>query len=265
MTAQRPGPSKPPKAYLLDRLADEYHRRGYEVTLEPQARDLPDSLRRLRPELLASLGDDHVAVIVKKDRRSSALRTVPDMEALRAEGWRLELNFADDPVPPIAASDAVAARLREAEQLADDRHNEAALLVVWAAVEEALRGLASRFAPGETGRRTLPPDSAHSMGLLSEGQHRLLNSLRKLRNQVANNIMSISVPESTLRDTVNLIERMTRSTYVPPPIMADRVLVQLDPIQDLLEQIRYLFPESDPIDQVDAAENVRSLQFISKT
>ena len=70
MTAQRPGASQPPEAHLLDRVADEYHRRGYEVTLEPQARDLPDSLRRLRPDLLASPGDDHVAVIVKKDRRS---------------------------------------------------------------------------------------------------------------------------------------------------------------------------------------------------
>ena len=216
MIAQRPGASQLAEAHFLDRVADEYYRRGYEVTLEPEARDLPDSLRRLRPDLLASLGDDYVAVIVKKNRGSSALRTVPDMEALRAEGWRLELNFADDPVPPIAASDAVAARLHEATQLADDHHNEAALLVMWAAVEEALRGLASRFAPGETGRRTLPPDQAYSMGLLSEGQHRLLSSLRKLRNQVANNITSISVPESTVRDTVNLVERMTRSDIRPP-------------------------------------------------
>ena len=67
------------------------------------------------------------------------------MEALRAEGWRLELNFADDPVPPIAASDAVA------------------------------------------------------------------------------------------------------------------------PTLDVLEQVKYSFPDSDPVDQADAAENVRSLQFINKT
>lgn len=264
MTAQRPGSSELPEAHFLDRLAGEYRRCGYEVTLEPQAQDLPDSLRGLRPELLAVLGDDHVAVIVK-NRRSSALRAIPDMEAHRAQGWRLELNFARDPVPPIAASDVVAARLREVAQLADGRHNEAALLLVWTAVEEALRGLASRFAPGETGRRTLPLDSAYSMNLLSKDQHRLLGSLRKLRNRTANNIISISVPERVIRDTVNLIERMTHSTYVPPPIMADRVLAQLDATQDLLEQIRYLFPESDPIDQMDAADNVRSMQFISET
>ena len=265
MTDQRPGASHLAEAHPLDQVADEYHRRGYQVTLEPQARDLPDSLRRLRPDLLASLGDDHVAVIVKTSRPSSALRTAPDMEALRAEGWRLELNFADDPVPPIAAPDAVAARLREVTQLADDHHKEAALLLLWAAVEETLRGLASRFAPGETGRRVLPPDQAYSMGLLSKGQHRLLSSLRKLRNQATNNITPISVPESAIRDTVNLIERMTRSTYVPPPIVADRVFARLDPTQDVLEQVRDSSPDSDPIDQADAAEYVRSLQFSNET
>ncbi len=261
MTAQRPGASQLAEAHLLDRVADEYQRRGYEVMLEPQAQDLPDSLRGLRPDLLASLGDDHVAVIVKTSRRSSTLRTVPDIEALRAEGWRLELFFADDPVPPIATPDAVVARLREATQLADDHHKVAALLLVWAAVEEALRGLASRFAPGETGRRILPPDQAYSMGLLSENQHRLLSSLRNLRNQATHNITPISIPDSAIQDTVNLLERITRSTYVPPPIIADRVFAQLDPTQDVLEQVKRSFPDSDPADQADAAEYVRSLQI----
>ncbi len=264
MTDQRPITSQLEDAYLLDRVADGYHRRGYQVTLMPEARDLPDSLRPLRPNLLASLGDDHVAVIVKTSRTASARRTVPDLEALRAEGWRLELNFAGDPVPPIAGPDAVTARLREVTQLTDDHHEEAALLLIWAAVEEALRGLASRFAPHETGRRILPPDHAYSIGLLSKSQHRLLSSLQKLRNQTMNNITSISVPDSIIRDTVNLIERMTCLTYVPPPIMADRVFAQLSPSQDVLEQVRCSFPDSDPIDQMDAAEYVRSLRFTSE-
>src|SRR5258708_1529919 len=114
MTARRPGASQLAEEHLLDQVADEYRRRGYEVTLERQIQRLPDSLRRIRPDLLATLGDDHVAVIVKTSRRSPVLQVVPDMEALRAEGWRLELFFADDPVSPIAPPDAVEARLREA-------------------------------------------------------------------------------------------------------------------------------------------------------
>jgi REase_AHJR-like len=264
MTDQKPSASQLEDAYLLDQLANEYQRRGYQVTLVPEAQDLPPSLRRLRPNLLASRADDHVAVIVETKRPSSALRTTPDIEALRAEGWRLELNFAADPVPPIAAPDVVTARLREATQIANDHHKEAALLFVWAAVEEALRGLASRFAPHETGRKILPPDQAYSIGLLSGSQHRLLSSLRNLRNQAANNITSISIPDNVIRDSVNLIERMTCSTYVPPPIMADHVFAQLDPTHDVPEQVRHSFPHSDPIDQTDAAEHVRSLQFINK-
>jgi REase_AHJR-like len=261
MADQRPSASQLDDAYLLDQVADEYQRRGYQVTLLPEARDLPDSLRHLRPSLLAKLGNDHVAVIVKASRPSSVLPTIPDIELLRTEGWRLEINFADDPVPPIAAPDAVAARSREATQIANDHHKEAALLFLWAAVEEALRGLASRFAPHETGRRVLPPDQAYSIGLLSSSQHRLLSSLRKLRNQATNNITPISISDSVIGDTVKLIERMTCSTYVPPPMMADRVFAHLDPTQDVLEQVRRLFPLSDPIDQTDAAEYVRSLQF----
>jgi hypothetical protein len=182
------------------------------------------------------------------------------MDALRAEGWRLELFFADDPVPPIAPPDAVTARLREATQLADSQHTVAALLLIWAVVEEALRRLASRFAPAETGRRVFSPAQAYSMGLLSENQHQLLSSVRYLRNQATHNITPISVPDSVIHDTVGLLERMNRPTYVPPPIMADRVIAHFDPDQGVLEQVKRLFPDADPEDQADAAEYIRSLQ-----
>jgi REase_AHJR-like len=264
MTAPRPDTSRLTEMHLLGQVADEYRQRGYDVVLEPRAQDLPASLRELHPDLLASRDDDRVAVIVKRSRRAFALRTVPDMDTLRAEGWRVELFFADDPAPPIAPPDAVTELLREAEQLVDSQHKVAALLLIWAPVEEVLRGLASRFAPGETGRKVLLPDQAYSMGLISENQHRLLSNLRYLRNQAAHNITQVSVPDSAIRDTVELLERMNRPTYVPPPIMADRVYADFDPSQETLEQVKRLFPHADPAEQADAAEYVRSLQLSNK-
>lgn len=255
MTAPRPV-----EARLLDRVAEEYQRRGYDVIVEPETRSVPAALRSLRPDLLAIHGGDHVAVIVKTDKGSLGLRPVPDMDTLRGEGWRLELVFADDPVPPSAPPEAVAARLREAEQLADSNHTVAALLLVWTAVDEVLRGLASRFAPSETGRKILSPDQAYSLGLLSESQHRLLSALQRIRNQAAHAITPGQVPADTIRDAVGLLNRMGRPSYVPPPIMADRVLAEADQRGRPLEQVRRLFPESDPAEQSEAAEYIRSLQ-----
>jgi len=261
MTAQRPADSEQAELALMAQVADEYRQRGYEVTVEPQAQDLPTSLRGLRPDLVAMRDDDRVAVVVKRRRGSFALPAIPDIDALRREGWRMELFFADDPAPPVASPDTVAARLREAEQLADDQHRVAALLLVWAAVEETLRTLASRFAPGETGRKILTPDQAYSIGLLSENQHRFLSVLRDLRNQAAHNITPIPVPDNTIRDAVSLLERMISPTYVPPPIMADRVFSQFQRNQDVLEQVQQLFPHADPLEQADAAEYIRSLKL----
>jgi hypothetical protein len=264
MTSPRPAGPRLKEMDLLGQVAEEYQRRGYDVILEPRIHDLPGSLRELHPDLLASRHDDNVAVIVKRSRRSSALRTVPNTEALRAEGWRVELFFADDPVPPIASPEAVTARLREAMQLIDSHHSVAALLLIWAAVEEALRGLASRFAPGESSRRALTPDQAYSMGLLTESQRHLLSSLRNLRNQATHNISPVSVPGDAMQDAVDLLGRMNRPTYVPPPIMADRVFAELEPGQGQIEQVRHLFPDADPKEQAEAVAYVKSLQASNK-
>lgn len=255
MTAPRPV-----EARLLDLVAEEYQRRGYDVTVEPGTRGVPVALRSLHPDLLAIRGDDHVAVIIKTGRGTPGLRPVPDMDTLRGEGWRLELVFADNPVPPSAPPEAVAARLREAEQLTDSNHTVAALLLVWTAVDEVLRGLASKFAPSETGRKILSPDQAYSIGLLSESQHRLLSALQRIRNQAAHAIIPGQVPADAIRDAVSLVNRMSLPSYVPPPIMADRVLADPDHDEQPLEQVRRIFPDSDPAEQSEAAEYIRSLQ-----
>lgn len=138
------------------------------------------------------------------------------------------------------------------------------MLLVWSAVEEALRVLASRFAPNESGRKILTPDQAYSIGLISQNQHRALNYARELRNQVAHNIGSISIPDYVSRDTAGLLERMVKPSYVPPPIMADRVLSQILPDQEVLEQVNNLFPDADQVEQVDAAEYIASLRSSSE-
>jgi hypothetical protein len=54
---------------------------------------------------------------------------------------------------------------------------------------------------------------------------------------------------------------MISPTYVPPPIMADRVFSQFQRNQDVLEQVQQLFPYADPLEQADAAEYIRSLKL----
>jgi REase_AHJR-like len=251
-----PGPSE---ARALDLVVGSYQVRGYDVTVEPRASGLPDFLRDLQPDLLAVRGDDRVAVIIRKGERNSGLRPVPDMDALHGGGWRLELVLADDLVLPSAPPEAIAARLAEASQFAETGHGAAALLLAWTAVEEVLRELTFRFAPDAASRRVSTPDSAYSLGLLSEDQHRFLAGVQRFRNQAAHTVLPAPIPLQLILQIAGLVNRMAKPFYVPPPIMADRALAELDQRQDPLEQVRRLFPKSSPEDQLEAEEYIRSL------
>jgi hypothetical protein len=248
------------EARALELVAGAYQLRGYEVTVEPRGSSLPGFLSGVQPDLLAVRGDDHVAVIVQRSERVAAPRPTPDVDALHSQGWRLELVLADDLVLRNASAEAIAAQLQEAVELAESSHGTAALLLAWTAVDEVLRELASRFAPSESGRRVLTADRAYSLGLLSDSQHRMLSGIQRLRNEVAHTIRPVEVPSQLIVDIANLVNRMAGPSYVPPPIMADRALAELDQDQDPLQQARRLFPESAPEEQLEAADYIRSLR-----
>src|SRR2546421_11592842 len=68
----------------VDRVAQEYRGRGYQVILSPSASDLPEFARDLQPDIVARRQDDSLLIEVK---RGSSVR---DNERLRAIAQRVE-------------------------------------------------------------------------------------------------------------------------------------------------------------------------------
>lgn len=239
--------------HVLREAAAAYRARGYTVTAGHHE-GMPDALLGAHPDLVATRGDERVAVVVRTGRQMP--RVLPDVETVRSAGWRLELFAGTGSSHPGATPEMVAGQLREAAQLSSD-HKVAALLLEWAAAEEVLRMLTARFAPEEATGRAVP-DHVYSLGLLSEGQHQLLDSLLAMRDQVAHAVAPVAIPDASVQDAATLLDRMLHPSYVPPPIMADRAMAAGHD-GDALDQVRRAFPEADPADQEDAAEYLREL------
>ena len=136
-----------------ERIAQEYRARGYDVIVAPAASDVPDFLHGLRPDIVARGPKD--SILIEIQNRESAR----DAERLRAlasrveghPGWRLVVVSAgtgtrllpDENVRPLNVQ-KIREMLAEGRAFLRSGHQEAAILVSWAALEAAMRCVAER-------------------------------------------------------------------------------------------------------------------------
>jgi hypothetical protein len=140
--------AKTPEQRALERVAQEYRDRGYDVFVEPRDKNLPEFLAGTSPDLLASAAHESVVVEI---RSISALRNSRDLEELAGRirdraGWRLELvtvtserGSSDTPESTKRLSEKqIREQLKEAEKLATAGQSKLALILAHAATEVAL-------------------------------------------------------------------------------------------------------------------------------
>jgi hypothetical protein len=74
------------------RVAANYRRQGYQVTLPKDPATLPSFLRDCHPDLIAEREDDHVVIEIKPSRALKGSNDLQDLAARVAAqpGWRLE-------------------------------------------------------------------------------------------------------------------------------------------------------------------------------
>jgi REase_AHJR-like len=136
-------------ARRIQDLAREYQDRGYQVTVEPEPRQLPEPLARFRPDLVARKANELVVVEVKPRESLPDPRLQELAKVVRAQpGWRFELVLLKpDPGPPGARAwnaEEVADSLGQIEAILSAGYPEAALLLAWSAAEATLRLLAEK-------------------------------------------------------------------------------------------------------------------------
>jgi REase_AHJR-like len=178
----------------VEELAREYREKGYQVTVQPEADELPEPLARFRPDLLARKADELYVVEVK------ARESLPDPKlqelanVVREQpGWRFELVLlkpeSEFPGATPWVADDVEERLREVEAVLSAGHLEAALLLAWSAAEATLRLLAAKE------RLVLERQDAPyilrvlvTRAVITREEHQRLWGLLQVRNPVAHGL-----------------------------------------------------------------------------
>jgi hypothetical protein len=145
MTGQTPLLS--PERDALEQYAEWYSAQGYEVSLHPAPRTLPEFLRALAPDLIAQRDGERIVVEVKSSSPASFQKVQQIARALEHRaGWTLRVIYADliDPewsppreLPNAAELQARLDRMRTTP--GDDDQSRLHFLLLWSVIEAAAR------------------------------------------------------------------------------------------------------------------------------
>ncbi len=197
---------------LLMSVASEYEKKGYQVKLRPTAGDLPAFLAGFEPDLIAVGTDESVVVEVKARKEFEDEQAVAAIEAVlrNRQGWRFELiiDGSESERGRLLGTSQIGTSLEEANELQQEGHVVAALLLLWSATEGILRQLATRenvelesLAPGYVTKRL------YTLGLLGREQYRILDEAVQLRNQAVHGFQ-VSVTRQDLANVTTIAREL---------------------------------------------------------
>ena len=205
----------------IERIAEEYRSRGYEVLVEPAGPDLPSFLGDHRPDLIARRGEERLVIELKPSPSEGEPDQVRGLaERIEREpGWKFVLiatSPAEELLPGeplrLLSTAGVEQHLQGARLLLGEGQHAAALLLAWAAVEGQLRAIAKEE------KIPLPrPDTSTllrqlvSLGLIDREQHRLLTDAYKARSAAAHGFQPQADLESPARELLKLSEDLRAS------------------------------------------------------
>ena len=198
----------------IERIAEEYRSKGYEVLIEPSGSDLPSFLGDDRPDLIARRGDERLVIELKPPSLRPELgKTRRLAERVQKEpGWKLvliALSPAEELLPgeqlSLLDSPDVEQHLAGARWLLEAGQPEAALLLAWAAVEARLRWLAKQeeIPLPRPGTPTLLRQLV-SLGIIEREQYQALSDAFTARSGVAHGFKPQADIESTVRALLDL-------------------------------------------------------------
>jgi len=206
----------------IERIAEEYRSKGYEVLVEPSDPDLPPFLQGRQPDLIARRGDEQLVI----ELRTSLSKSEPDRLTELAErvqrepGWKLVFiapRPAEELLPgeqlQLLSLPEVEEQLGDARQLLGAGNQEAAILLAWAAVEGQLRELARQeeIPLPRPGTLTLLRQLV-SLGLIDREQYRALSDAYKARSAVAHGFRPPSELGPAVQALLGLSEAIARES-----------------------------------------------------
>jgi hypothetical protein len=203
----------------LERVAQTYRQKGYDVTVEPAASETPDFVREYQPDIIARGSQESVVIEVKHMSSESDRERVRAI-ARRVEsrpGWKFVLvaperrdSIAGGPARIIDLSE-IDMLLEEVDALNRNKSKHAALLVAWAAVEASMS-----FAADKEGIELRRLDSWTLMrelvseGVLSRERYDHLTWLYKVRSAFAHGLRPVDEQAIDLDSAIDALTKTAR-------------------------------------------------------
>jgi uncharacterized protein YutE (UPF0331/DUF86 family) len=204
-------------------VARRYLDDGFDVIVAPQGDAIPLFLGSLRPDLIATRGNEHVVVEVKRTRTDlSNDPTVTKLAEIVGSqpGWSLDVIVleAESALEKTVRGGAeptdeqLAQILTTADELTDKGYVPYAHVVAWGGLEAAMRrvrddgGLFGRANPSEL-IRTL-----YSNGFLNREQFDRLREAMSLRNQVVHGLVPPHVDPGLVRFVTDTARQLAHYT-----------------------------------------------------
>ena len=202
----------------IERIAEEYRSKGYDVLIEPSGPDLPPFLGDQRPDLIARRGDERLVIKLKSsssEAEPGRLRNLAERIS-NESGWKFVLiapSPAEELLPgerlTLLSASEIEQYVQQARGLLELCRKEAAILLAWAAVEALLRDLAKRE------EIPLPRPETPTLlkqmvfqGLVDSEQYRALNQAYKARSAVAHGFKPQTELEPAIRALLELSTKL---------------------------------------------------------
>ena len=204
------------REYILTRqTAEEYRKKGYEVTEEVPLDFLPGFYADL-----VVRKDDEVKVIEVKSRASlAATPRIRDLAKVieSQPGWSFELLLVGEPEKLDSPEESFAferasihQRIKEAESLLGLGHPDAALVLAWSACEAAARlAVSEEGIPGEgITRPEFVIDQAVYLGIVSRAEYNHLRDVQKYRNAIVHGFSHDGFDDNLVTDLTETVRNI---------------------------------------------------------
>jgi hypothetical protein len=206
-------------------IAKEYQNKGFKVTIEPKFSNLPREIQCLgfQPDIIATSENINLIIEVKTFETIKNSKLAEIAEKVKSiEGWDFELVYTNPRSKNEAPSVSVPNTYMDAKRSVDraarflgtdagEEYSDAALLLIWGAVENALR---ANFSTYKNTKKNLTPRAlirdAVILGIIGKNDQIFLESMMKKRNEISHGIFNETLNKRELEKLVNLGQDIVR-------------------------------------------------------
>jgi hypothetical protein len=204
----------------IKQYADWYSQQGYQVSIEPSPRELPEFVRTLAPDMIARRDGENIVVEIKTSSPASFEQVQRLARALEHRaGWRLQVVYADlaDPewAPPAELPDIseLLTRLPSVRSADEGDHGAPQFLLLWSIIEAAARHRLSSLKIPPT--RRISSSALLKMllteGIIEEDNYAVLRHGLAVRNAIAHGFLNQPVDPALFEELRKRARTLLRS------------------------------------------------------